>query len=161
MTLQLLDPRFADAIVASVQEIFESMVAMSPDAIDGNVEPQQVVANEVIASLGFTGTKTGLVVLAGPQELVTTMCAGMLMMEPSEITDQAEIADSFGEITNMVAGNFKNDWVEAGNTMDLSIPTVSFGERISLTTGKDSTISFAADVHFSSGALRVELRMHD
>ena len=57
------------------------------------------------------------------------------MVQVEELTDNAEIADGFGEVANMIAGNFKNAWVEDGKTMDLAIPSVSFGSEITLAVG--------------------------
>ena len=58
------------------------------------------------------------------------MAAKMLMMEPEEISDQEEVADAFGEIVNMLGGNFKNAWVETGNQMELCVPNVVFNGRV-------------------------------
>jgi chemotaxis protein CheX len=161
MSTDTLEERFVEAIVASVNEIFESMIAMPSSGVEVLDAPNHVISADIIGSLGFTGSKSGLVVLAGSRELVTAMCAGMLMMDPAEVTDDGEIADSFGEITNMVAGNFKNAWVDAGNQMDLSIPSVSFGRDLALSSGRGASVSFSADFAFEHGMLRVELRMHD
>ena len=160
MPTETLEQRFVDALTNSISEVFESMIMMPPNSIE-TVEPQPLIHAEVIGSLGFTGTKSGAVVLAGSRDLVVKFCANMLMMEPSEIEDEAEISDSFGEVTNMVTGNFKNAWVDAGNVMDLSIPTVVFGHQLGLTSGKDAVTAFAANVNFDDGTMRVELRMHD
>ena len=124
-------------------------------------ELPRTLRGEVIAQLGFTGTRNGLFVLTCSQAVAKDLCAKMLMMEPEELTDESEIADGFGEIANMIGGNFKNAWVEEGKTMDLSIPAVTFGADVRLSTGEQDTHGHAFTVVIPAGEMRVDVRIHD
>jgi Chemotaxis phosphatase CheX len=53
-----------------------------------------------------------------------TITAKMPMVDPSAFGTFQEAADGFGELVNMLAGNFKNEWVASGNQMERSVPTV-------------------------------------
>jgi chemotaxis protein CheX len=58
------------------------------------------------------------------------MAAKMLGMELKE--DDGEVYDAFGEVGNMVAGNFKNKVPGLGDGCMLSVPTVVTGSDYSL-----------------------------
>ena len=124
MSTATLDQHHVEALQRAAREILESMVSMAPTSVTEEPEESSSFHDEVIGLLGFTGTRTGTVVVRTTEALARTVAARMLMMEASEIGSFAEAADAFGEVVNMLAGNFKNAWVAAGNRMDLAMPNV-------------------------------------
>ena len=160
-THEVLDEKHSQALIDSVGSVFEQMVMMKPDSVTVAEDPQPNVVADVIGVLGFTGTKTGLGVLSCSLQLAQTVCANMLMMEVSEISSEEEVTDSFGELVNMVVGNFKNHWVAEGNIMDLAVPSVTLGSPISMTTHKETTAGYSAVFTFDSQELRVDMRFHE
>ncbi len=157
--MELLEPKYAEGLLKSVHEVFETMIFMTPTGT-AEVDDDSFcnIHDEVIGVLGFTGTRTGLVAIRCNKPLALQVCAGMLGMEPEEIEGDADVADSFGELANMIGGSFKNLWVEDGNTMDLAIPSVVFGQGTTLCTSADG-ISYGARLEFDQGSLTVHLRM--
>jgi len=124
MVVEALEPHLVEALKKSAWEILETMVFLTPSSIDVHTVEKNAFADEVIGLLSFTGTKSGTLFVRTSRELADLMAAKMLMMEPSELESFEETADAFGEIVNMLAGNFKNEWVAGGNQMELSIPHV-------------------------------------
>jgi CheY-specific phosphatase CheX len=127
--------QLTDSLTTSSLEIFETMVFLTPDWIEpapaSGLRPN-AFGSEVIGILGFTGTRSGTVIVCCSEKLCRTIAAKMLMMEPEEITDVGEAADGFGELVNMITGNFKNTWVALGNEMNLSVPTVTQHGEVSV-----------------------------
>lgn len=123
MAAQGLTPELQESICASAREILETMVMMTPESVTPVADPPSF-ARPVTGLLGFTGTRNGTVVVGSSEILTKTIAAKMLMMEPDDFGDFGEAADAFGEVVNMLAGNFKNAWVAQGNEMHLSVPTV-------------------------------------
>ncbi|MFO1076835.1 MAG: chemotaxis protein CheX [Planctomycetota bacterium] len=123
MAAQGLEPDLQEGICASAREILETMASMVPESVTLMTEPPSWV-HQVTGLLGFTGTTNGTVVVGSSEKLAKAIAAKMLMMAPEELTNFDEAADAFGEVVNMLAGNFKNAWVTKGNEMNLSVPTV-------------------------------------
>lgn len=162
--MEVLEKKYADGVVQAATEVFETMIFMSASEVTELHDYPSTVKDEVIGLLGFTGSRSGLFALTGSRQLARAICASMLGMEDSEIEGDQDVADSFGELVNMVAGNFKNLWVEDGNTMDLAIPSVVlgvFGEGISLTAGKSSDVGYACRMQFEAGALDINIRFNE
>jgi chemotaxis protein CheX len=124
MSIATLDQHLVEALQRAAREIFETMVAMAPTSVSEEAEDTSSFHDEVIGLLGFTGTRTGTVVVRTTEAVAKEAAARMLMMEPSELGSFAEAADAFGEVVNMLAGNFKNAWVADGNRMELAMPNV-------------------------------------
>ncbi|MBM4060998.1 MAG: chemotaxis protein CheX [Planctomycetes bacterium] len=124
MATATMEPHLVESLQQAAQEILETMVCVSPDRIEQVPETTSTFTAEVVGLLGFTGTRTGNFVVRAPERLARAMVARMLMTEPGQLGDFAAAADGFGELVNMLSGNFKNAWVAQGNRMDLSVPNV-------------------------------------
>ncbi len=161
MTSTVIDEKYHKVLVDSSVEICESMLQLTPTEVKTGIETVGTLDAEVIGTLGFTGTSSGVVVISADTASAKQICANMLFMEPEELTDNAEVADGFGEVANMITGNFKNAWVEDGNTMDLAIPSVSFGGEVSLAIGgKGGSDGYSIMLEFPNDqALRIDLRI--
>ena len=140
MTNETLDPVLVEGLQQSAREILETMVSMTPDKIEVVEETASPFRAEVVGLLGFTGTRSGTVVVRTSENLARTIAAKMLMMEPEELGGMEEACDGFGELVNMLSGNFKNAWVANGNKMDLSVPNVILSGEVRLNTHGDATM---------------------
>lgn len=159
MTVTTLEKDLADALLGAVREVFETMVMMPPKEITTVEAGPACLHGEVIGVLGFSGTKAGALALSTSAELAKRICASMLGMTPEEIGSNQEVADSFGEVANMITGNFKNAWIARGNKMDLAIPSVTFGQETTFAPLKEGATAFACQVGFADGALQLDLRL--
>lgn len=124
MVVETLEPHLVDSLRKSAWEILETMVFLTPTSVEVQTVQKDAFSDAVIGLLSFTGTKSGTIFVRTSDELASLMAAKMLMVEPSELSGFDEVADAFGEIVNMLGGNFKNEWVASGNQMELSVPHV-------------------------------------
>ncbi len=155
MTIQTLEPHLLDSLRQSAREILETMVFLSPTTIDAAPEEQSTFQAEVIGLLGFTGTRSGTFVVRTDERMAKTIAAKMLMMEPSELGSFQEAADGFGELVNMLAGNFKNAWVASGNQMELSVPNVIHNGAVSLKSNDTGALRSRVKVELELGTLDI------
>ena len=161
MSESQLQKDYGETLAAVTQEVLETMVMSAPDSIRQGLTNGIHGNDEVIAQLGFTGSSNGVYLVSTTRKVACTLCARMLMMEPEELTDEAEIADGFGEICNMIGGGVKNTWVEDGGSMELSIPAVTFGESLHVNFGDGDVVGFAIAAVLPEGELRVDMRIHN
>lgn len=161
MSVQILEQDLAAVVRNETTQAIEVMAGISPVGTADDENLGQEVLDEIVATLGFAGTNQGIFVLSTNQETAKTICAAMLCMEVSELDGLTEVSDGVGEILNMIAGNFKNAWLERGNKMEITIPSVSFGKPITFSTGKSLVTGYAAVVEYECGKLRIEARFYD
>ena len=148
-----------EALRVATTDVFEQMVGVAPNATHVLEAPR--LRGDVMRALGFLGNRAGLAIVTANDELARSICATLLMMEPEELTDPADLSDGFGEVVNMILGGFKPYWVEAGNTMDLSIPSVSFGDPVTMAGMRNMAESYSIELEFDAGSLCVTLAFHE
>ncbi|MFT4512892.1 MAG: chemotaxis protein CheX [Planctomycetota bacterium] len=152
MVAKTLEPHLVESLRKSAWEILETMVFLTPTSVEPIAEESSTFNDAVIGLLGFTGTKSGTFAVRTSEDLASLMAAKMMMMETSELSGFEEIADAFGEIVNMLAGGFKNDWVANGNQMELSVPHVIRKGSVKINSdagsGVHSGIRIKLDEHF-------------
>ena len=132
MPVNGLEPHLIESLGNTAREVFETMVFLSPSSIEPLDEQLSSFKDEVVGLLSFSGTASGTFIVRSRGDTATKIAARMLMIAPEELTDPAEMVDAFGEVVNMLGGNFKNVWVEDGNVMDLSVPCVIRGGEVNL-----------------------------
>ena len=81
----------------------------------------------MVASIHFAGEIVGMMSLHVTWEFGRIISAAMLGMEEEKITGNEEIKDVVGEIANIVAGNLKTDFMDAGLSLVLSTPSITRG----------------------------------
>ncbi len=113
-----------DHLVGATREVFETMVLTSlrtDTPIDGDaLRPR----SNVVGTVSFAGSERGLVAFYSTLECARAIAAA-LIGGPVDLED--EIADAIGEITNMIAGTFRNRMAGNGAAWAISIPTVTLG----------------------------------
>jgi CheY-specific phosphatase CheX len=87
-------------------------------------------ALEITSMVGLAGQLCGLLSIRCSGKAAALMASKMLGMEFKQVDD--EVFDAFGEVGNMVAGNFKNKVPGLGDGCMLSVPTVVTGTDYSL-----------------------------
>jgi chemotaxis protein CheX len=123
----------------AAREVFELMLgcALTAPKVPSNGAP------EITSMVGLAGQLCGLLSITCSQKAATLMASKMLGAELGEA--DGEVLDAFGEVGNMVAGNFKNKITGLGDGCMLSVPTV--------VTGTDYS------VHSTTQAPAVELKL--
>lgn len=150
---QTLDPELVQSLTAAARDVLETMVAMVPTDTACVDAPMAALSDEVVGLLGFTGSHCGTFVIRSSDHLARSIVARMLMLPMAELTDFAEAADGFGEIVNMISGNFKNAWVARGHRMDLSVPNVIHKGTVRVDAHHQHTIRTCVRLSFPEGEL--------
>lgn len=155
MAITTLEPHLVESLQHSAKEILETMVFLTPERIEVVPELSSTFQAEVVGLLGFTGTRSGNFVVRTTEKLARTIAAKMLMMDPSELGSFNEAADGFGELVNMLSGNFKNAWVANGNQMDLSVPNVIHNGEVRVNSEHEGSLRSCVRVTLEGQSLDV------
>ncbi len=110
----------------ATREVFELMLGCELTLQNGPPEP----LSEIIAMVGLAGQLCGLLSLRCSLAAAALMASKMLDLELDPVA--AEVFDAFGEVGNMVAGNFKNKIPGLSDGCMLSVPTVVTGQDYSV-----------------------------
>jgi chemotaxis protein CheX len=109
----------------AAHEVFEIMLGCK---LELPTEPLSAPC-DFTAMVGLAGQLCGLLTLRCNSQSAALMASKMLGMELREADQQ--MWDAIGEITNMIAGNFKNKLAGMGDKCVLSVPTVITGSDYS------------------------------
>jgi chemotaxis protein CheX len=134
----------------AAREVFELMLSSS---LTRSANVKQEVPG-VTAMVGLAGQLCGLLSIRCGRKTAALMASKMLAMEMSESDD--EVFDAFGEVGNMVAGNFKNKVPGLGDSCMLSVPTVVTGTDYSL---HSNTVLPAIELHLLFENLPVSIAL--
>jgi len=138
----------------AVREVFELMLGCRLTAPEGSSEEPL----DITAMVGLAGQLCGVMSIQCSTKSSTVMASKMLGLEPEQI--DAEMCDAFGEICNMVAGNFKNKIAGLGEGCMLSVPTVITGNNYSLHSLTDTPV-LEVRLQFERGPLVISLQIHN
>lgn len=92
-------------LIEATIDVFGTMLGRQVDTGDpviGQAPPR----TSVVSTVGFAGSNSGLVTLGCSRDAAREITASLLQLDPSEV--DAELADAMGEMTNMIAGQFRN-----------------------------------------------------
>jgi chemotaxis protein CheX len=123
-------------LVAATEQVFRTMVCTELEQASPIEGDALRPGANVVGIVGFTGTVSGLVALYSTLDGATQIAASMLDTPPGQVN--GEMADAIGELTNMIAGMFRLRMAEQGESVAISIPSV--------TVGSDFYTRFATDV---------------
>jgi len=116
------DGNWPNLLQEATCEVFSTMLGcdatMAPPGTD-------VAPAEFTATVGLAGSLRGLCILYCSSEAANFIASKLLGTGQSKTTD--DTWDAFGEICNMVAGNFKHKLVGISEHCMLSCPTVISG----------------------------------
>jgi len=127
-----LQGNWISLIEQAAREVFELMLGTKIQRCDDDTHG----AANITAMVGLAGGLCGLMALRCNRDTARRMAAKMLGAEPA--AHGHEVQDAFGEICNMIAGNFKHQLEEVGANCMLSAPTVIAGSDYSLYPAPDS-----------------------
>jgi chemotaxis protein CheX len=116
----------------SAREVFELMLGCQ-------LKPLETISEDsldITSMVGLAGQLCGVMSIRSSKESAALIAYKMLGAETDK--DSQEVRDAFGEICNMVAGNFKNKVSGLGEGCMLSVPTVITGNDYSLHSLVDS-----------------------
>ena len=111
-----------ETLLDSAKEVFESMVFMALNEVDGEMADASEVT--LLGTITFTGSLEGCLSVCCSQRCAQTIAANMLCMDsPDELSDE-DVIDAVGEIANMVMGSVKTRLQDHVANLTISIPSV-------------------------------------
>lgn len=141
-------------IIAATQEVFSTMLMLEISGTDVSETGRSAIQSNLTSMIGLGGGVRGMLAVHCPAAVAKGITGAFLGMEIEEL--DADVKDAIGEIANMVAGNLKIAYGQAGVDVELAIPTTIVGEsfRVSGFTGASRHyVAFQLD----SGSFWVEL----
>jgi flagellar motor switch protein FliN len=81
----------------------------------------------MVGTVNFAGDVDGLFNIQVNQDFAEIMTAAMLGMEVEQIEDEEEVFDVLREMSNIIGGNLKSAFVDAGLSCALSTPSITNG----------------------------------
>ena len=114
------------AIVNSVIDVFYTMLDMQVEAIDQTPES---FAEEMrtVGSVTFAGDVDGLLNIQVNDDFGRQMTAALLGVEVEKVESEQEVYDVIREVSNIIGGNLKSNFVDAGLSCTLSTPSITSG----------------------------------
>jgi chemotaxis protein CheX len=150
-TSQLItDTVVRDALLSAVQNVCRTMVRC--DATLGPCDPEQSGAPGLISSVGFGGAVSGVVYLCMEDTFAVHVTGRILGLTAAEVRLHGfeVMKDAIGEITNMIAGGFKNKLCDLELPCVLTLPTLMRGQHLTVVTLKGAehhVFNFEVDGH--------------
>jgi chemotaxis protein CheX len=105
----------------AVEEVFEIMVGHRVKPV---AQAEHRPKGEFTAMVGLAGALCGILTVCCDAKTAQQVAKCML---GDAAKSEAEVADALGEISNMIAGNFKNKLAGTDDRCMLSVPTVISG----------------------------------
>jgi flagellar motor switch protein FliN len=151
------------AIINSVIDVFYTMLDMEVEAIQ-EVPGSFTEEMRTVGSVTFAGEVDGMFNIQVNDDFGKEMTAAMLGMEIDEVESIEEVYDVIREVSNIIGGNLKSNFVDAGLSCVLSTPSITNGRdfRVSPTnvikparflfSHKDSVIIVEAGVRRDESA---------
>lgn len=110
----------------AVIDVFDTMLSLKLEPADA-VTAENLEGVRNVASVSFAGNASGMVSIHAGDRFSREMAAGMLGVEVEEIEGNKEIGEMLGEIGNIVGGNLKSAFTDAGLMCALSTSTFTSG----------------------------------
>jgi chemotaxis protein CheX len=113
-------------VVGSVAGVFDTMLSMEAVVTQADGAPG-LSGERIVGTVSFAGEVLGNISLQIGFPFARVIAAAMLGMEESEIESQEEVNDVIGELSNMIGGDLKSRFCDAGFNCQLSIPSITSG----------------------------------
>ncbi|MDR0466586.1 MAG: chemotaxis protein CheX [Deltaproteobacteria bacterium] len=117
----------AKAFVAATANILSTMANINPTAGNVFVKKDRDALGDFSAIIGVTGKYRGSICVTFSREGAILVAKGMLGDDLGDI--EQDIADTVGEIANMVSGQARATIAQKGVTLHGSTPTIVVGEN--------------------------------
>ena len=143
------DVALAKPFVQATINVLSSMTGLSPVPGKPYVKKTDKAQGDVSAIVGITGCKSGAVALSFSQSCAIALVKGMLGDAIEDI-----IADTRGEITNMISGQARATLSEMGLPLQGSTPSIVFGANHSLSfPGQVTTVAIPFETDYGAFTL--------
>jgi flagellar motor switch protein FliN len=141
---KITDDTIKKTITSTIIETFDAMMAMSLEAVDEDASTGLLDENRMVGAIHFGGEVVGVMSFNLTEGFARKVTAAMLGIEVDDIKNTAEIKDVIGELANIVAGNLKTEFLDAGLTCVISTPSITSGSDF-----KIDPVDIAQPVNFA------------
>jgi chemotaxis protein CheX len=146
LTLAMSEP-----LTRAVTKTFRTMLGVELQLVPF-IQMDPLHEEHVLCTTSFSGKATGTVSARMTLPLAREFGARLLGMTPDELTDECALMDALGELSNMIAGNFKSNLCDAGLSCQLELPVVRRTETV---LGKKGSAGSLQQFGFREGAAQV------
>lgn len=122
---------FYQKIIDVTKEIFESMIMLEVTPDQPLTEHVSRFTASLSAMVGFAGFKQGNLIIHAPKDVAIGLTRDFLGVEIESINE--DVQDAMGELANMIAGSLKPLISNGGKNVELSLPSVVYGEEYTMT----------------------------
>ena len=140
MDVRLINP-FIGAVTGIMPQIGFSNITRKGISL----KEKKFMVSGVVLTLGIVGDKKGNVVYSidmdGAKKIASTMMMGMPVEELDDMSKSA-----LSELSNMLTANASINFSNDGINVDISVPTMMYGEEIEINLQKDNIVCIAFDV---------------
>jgi flagellar motor switch protein FliN len=116
-----------------VIDVFYTMLDMEVEAIQ-EIPSAFVEEMRTVGSVTFAGEVDGMFNIQVNDDFGKEMTAAMLGMDVEEIESEEEVYDVIREVSNIIGGNLKSNFVDAGLSCVLSTPAITNGRDFKVST---------------------------
>lgn len=113
-------------VINSVIDVYYTMLSMEIEHIP-QVPAAFTEERRTVGSVSFAGDVNGIFNIQVNDDFAAMMTAAMLGMAVDEIESQEDVHDVIREMSNMIGGNLKSAFVDAGLSCVLSTPSITNG----------------------------------
>lgn len=140
MDVRLINP-FIGAVTGIMPQIGFSNITRKGISL----KEKKFIVSGVVLTLGIVGDKKGNVVYSidmdGAKKIASTMMMGMPVEELDDMSKSA-----LSELSNMLTANASINFSNDGINVDISVPTMMYGEEIEINLQKDNIVCIDFDV---------------
>lgn len=123
---KITDDAIRQSISSTILETFDAMVSMALEPVEDGAT-DDLDQSRMVGAIHFGGEVVGVMSFQLSETFARLTTASMLGMAVEEIESDEEIKDVIGELSNIVAGNLKTEFVDAGLTCVISTPSITSG----------------------------------
>ena len=122
-------------ITKSITETFDSMLSMDLTKV-GKATDEGLDDQRMVGVVHYAGEVVGSISLHVSREFAAIITASMLGCDAETLDGDEEIKDVLGELTNIVSGNLKSDFLNTDLTCVISTPAITRGSDFKIEASK-------------------------
>ena len=123
---KITDDTMRQTIASTLIETFDTMMSMALEAVGDNVATG-LDESRMVGTIHFGGDVVGVISFHLSEPFARKVTSAMLGIEADAIKSNEEINDVIGDLANIVAGNLKTEFLDAGLTCVISTPSITSG----------------------------------
>ena len=120
-----MDVKYINPFLVAVKNVFNTMLEIPFKLGKPYIKKEPVPDHEISGIIGLSGGVTGCVVINMSRVIALQLSSALVGEEITDLND--DCTDAIGEIANMIAGNAKTDFPDAG--VSISVPSIVVGQH--------------------------------